>query len=90
MATRTTTSQWSTAFTFGMQYYMNVYKYIELIPTYVYYFSVENMRQVVICVAFMEMESNVILRPCNHTCLCGACFQSSDRLVCPLYREQLT
>lgn len=45
------------------------------------------MREIVVCVACMSTGSNIVLRPCNHVCLCGGCFQELDRLVCPLCRS---
>ncbi|KAL5236563.1 hypothetical protein ACI65C_003973 [Semiaphis heraclei] len=53
------------------------------------YEEVENMREIIVCVACLNEESNVILRPCNHACLCGACYEGLTRLVCPLCREPI-
>ncbi|CAI6361421.1 unnamed protein product [Macrosiphum euphorbiae] len=52
--------------------------------------EVENMREIVVCVACMSTGSNIVLRPCNHVCLCGECFEGLDRLVCPLCRAVIT
>ncbi|XP_050065403.1 mitochondrial E3 ubiquitin protein ligase 1-like [Aphis gossypii] len=51
--------------------------------------EVENMREIIVCIACLNEESNVVLRPCNHTCLCGAYYEGLSRLVCPLCRETI-
>ncbi|KAF0756834.1 mitochondrial E3 ubiquitin protein ligase 1-like isoform X1 [Aphis craccivora] len=52
--------------------------------------EVENMREIVVCVACMSTVSNIVLRPYNHVCLCGECFEGLDRLVCPLCKSVIT
>ncbi|KAL4120077.1 hypothetical protein QTP88_012816 [Uroleucon formosanum] len=50
----------------------------------------KNMREIVVCVACMSTGSNIVLRSCNHVCLCGECFEGLDRLVCPLCQAVIT
>jgi hypothetical protein len=42
-----------------------------------------------ICVVCQEEKKSVLLLPCRHLCLCGACARRDELLQCPLCREDI-
>lgn len=49
-----------------------------------------NIRDKIICVVCLSNERNVLIKPCNHVCVCNSCLDILKEKKCPMCRTDIS